>query len=344
MSTMASNGRVITFYSYKGGTGRSMALANVACLLAQRSAGGGGVLMMDWDLEAPGLHRFFQDRFAKQFGLGGGRERDLDLHPGLIDLFGELETAIAHEFAEGEGSDPRALGRLLDLVDLDRFVLATDIDSLYLVKAGRFDEHYSTNVNTFDWEGLYNRAPELIPFLAKRLSERFDYVLIDSRTGLTDISGICTMLLPEKLVTVFTPNRQSLTGVLELMERATNYRKQSLDLRPLVVYPLPSRIELAEPERRETWRSGDAARGIRGYQELFEQKFRETYSFPACDLGRYFDEVQIQHQSRYAYGEEVAVLVEPRGDSLSLTRRYRTFVQRSSRPVGHGTTPTSVRS
>lgn len=49
-------GSVITFYSYKGGTGRTMALANVAWILA---ANGHRVLAVDWDLEAPGLHRFF---------------------------------------------------------------------------------------------------------------------------------------------------------------------------------------------------------------------------------------------------------------------------------------------
>ena len=60
-------GRIITFYSYKGGTGRSMALANVACLLARGVRGHSGqsatpdqrVLVIDWDLEAPGLHRYF---------------------------------------------------------------------------------------------------------------------------------------------------------------------------------------------------------------------------------------------------------------------------------------------
>jgi MinD-like ATPase involved in chromosome partitioning or flagellar assembly len=51
-------GEVITFYSYKGGTGRSMALANVACLLSRMDR---RVLVVDWDLEAPGLHRYFQD-------------------------------------------------------------------------------------------------------------------------------------------------------------------------------------------------------------------------------------------------------------------------------------------
>src|SRR5204863_7393525 len=49
-------GRIITFYSYKGGTGRTMALANVAWILA---SAGKKVLAADWDLEAPGLDRFF---------------------------------------------------------------------------------------------------------------------------------------------------------------------------------------------------------------------------------------------------------------------------------------------
>ena len=40
-------GQVITFYSYKGGTGRSMAMANVAWILASH---GKRVLAMDWVL------------------------------------------------------------------------------------------------------------------------------------------------------------------------------------------------------------------------------------------------------------------------------------------------------
>src|ERR1700685_1743194 len=52
----SSQGQVITFYSYKGGTGRTMALANVAWILASN---GKRVLAIDWDLESPGLHKFF---------------------------------------------------------------------------------------------------------------------------------------------------------------------------------------------------------------------------------------------------------------------------------------------
>ena len=53
----AATGRIFTFYSYKGGTGRSMALANFAWLMA---ASGKRILVIDWDLEAPGLHRYFR--------------------------------------------------------------------------------------------------------------------------------------------------------------------------------------------------------------------------------------------------------------------------------------------
>src|SRR5713101_9597969 len=99
-----SLGTVITFYSYKGGTGRTMALANVACLLAQRQieSHGKGVLMVDWDLEAPGLHRFFHNRLELSLGEGlrgftrPGRSSDdvlLEERPGLIDLFLELDQS-----------------------------------------------------------------------------------------------------------------------------------------------------------------------------------------------------------------------------------------------------------
>src|SRR5213080_966655 len=63
---------IYTFYSYKGGVGRSMALANVAKWYYLR---GLRVVMIDWDLEAPGLENFLyeqQDHLEKvrsQLGL-----------------------------------------------------------------------------------------------------------------------------------------------------------------------------------------------------------------------------------------------------------------------------------
>ena len=46
---------VVTFYSFKGGVGRTLALANVGLELART---GRSVLLVDFDLEAPGIHTF----------------------------------------------------------------------------------------------------------------------------------------------------------------------------------------------------------------------------------------------------------------------------------------------
>ena len=66
---------IVTFYSFKGGVGRSMALVNVAELLADA---GYKVLVVDWDLEAPGLERYFSEN--------PGQVPEYRKNPGVIDL------------------------------------------------------------------------------------------------------------------------------------------------------------------------------------------------------------------------------------------------------------------
>jgi MinD-like ATPase involved in chromosome partitioning or flagellar assembly len=275
MMTIEPSGQIITFYSYKGGTGRTMALANVACLLAQyqHQPSGKGVLMIDWDLEAPGLHRFFHNRLELSLTeglLSLTRERtskDISLlqQPGLIDLFMKLDSSSQQLGLSATEQSEEVAADLIRNADIDSFVLKTDIPGLKLLTAGRFDSEYSSRVNAFNWNALYNRSPFLIHAFAEKLEEDYCCVLIDSRTGLSDISGICTMLMPSTLVVVFTPNRQSLTGVEDVIRRARTYRKQSSDLRPLVVFPLASRIDTAEKDLREMWRFGDTKRDILGY-------------------------------------------------------------------------------
>src|SRR5437867_12286372 len=86
-----AQGRIITVYSYKGGTGRSMAVANVAWILASQ---GKRVLVIDWDLEAPGLHRYFHPFID---------DKELSASPGLIDfLVNFAEAARApHDVEDG---------------------------------------------------------------------------------------------------------------------------------------------------------------------------------------------------------------------------------------------------
>jgi MinD-like ATPase involved in chromosome partitioning or flagellar assembly len=322
-SEIDAPGRVIVFYSFKGGTGRSMAVANVASLLARQVEDGRGVLVVDWDLEAPGLHRYFQPYLRR---ASSGISQVLDELPGLVDYFTLLRNRLdAHPPCSLNASD---VAELVDSLPLADFIVETDIPNLSLMKAGRLGPKYAETVATFDWPGLYRAAPTLIRAFADRLASQYRYVLVDSRTGLTDTSGICTMLMPEILVAVFTPNRQSLSGVIDIVRQAAEYRANADDLRPLLVYPLPSRIEASEPDLRHSWRFGQAPLDLEGFEPAFTGLFREIYKLPACDLGEYFDDVQIQHVPRYAYGEEIAVLVENSRDRFSLTRSFERFTRR----------------
>lgn len=321
------SGDIITFYSYKGGTGRTMALANVACLLARRmSEEQRNILMIDWDLEAPGLHRYFQKRMQRV----QSQPTEFDAHPGLIDLFRAFENAI-QELDPAEEPDSEKIDALFERVNPARYIMKTSIPHLHLLKAGgQLSNGYASRVTNFQWDTFFERAPWFFSAFAGWLSTRYVYTLIDSRTGISDTSGICTTLLPDKLVVVFTANNQSLTGVTEnLIPKVMDYRyNQTDDLRPLVVYPLPSRIEVAEQTLRQMWRFGDKQQGIAGYQPSFEVLFKDIHKLPECNLQPYFDEVQIQHIPHYAYGEEIAVLEEGSSDSLSLTRAYESFTNR----------------
>ena len=328
MATDSRPGTIITFYSYKGGTGRTMALANVATLLAKAPVAEASpetgperrsrrVLMIDWDLEAPGLNRFFEQPSK------GGDAGDGEL--GLIDLFEALHGRVDRWTVS---SKRQPISDVIESFPLEKYVSTTSVPELEIIRAGRLDEKYSERVQNFDWRGLYAIAPDLFVSFAERLTRDYDYVLIDSRTGVGDIGGICTMLLPEKLVGVFTPNRQSLQGLLAVMRQALDYRRGSNDLRRLVVFPLASRIEGSEPNLLEAWRHGDRSNDILGFQPQFEALFKECYSLEDCDLDGYFREVQIQHVPSYAYGEKIAVSEQPGGDRLSLSRRYEAFTNR----------------
>lgn len=325
---LSAPGEVVTFYSYKGGTGRTMALSNIAVLLARRENASVPVLMLDWDMEAPGLHHYF----AQQ-----------EECPGVLEFF---EACRAQLDRIGAAQDDAMLAqRVLDAIDWQQYVVRVDQGSpLYLMRAGRFDASYSERLAQMRWDELFTACPALFRCFADTLARHFRHVLVDSRTGRTDSAGICTTLLPKKLVVVFTPNRQSLEGVDALVTRAIDYRRTHEDeQRQLLVYPLPSRIEMGDGVQRAEWRRGDTQKGIAGYQPMFERLLRSSYGLPQITLDSYFDEVQLQQTKTFAYGEQLAVRIDQGGDRFSLTRTFEAFLQwltggyfpwQSSREIG----------
>lgn len=311
---LATPGEVTTFHSHKGGAGRSMAVANLATLLAGRSQASVPVLMVDWDLEAPGLHQYFAP-------AADG--------PGVLELFTACRDQLQRRSRRSALQDDAEQARqVLEAVGWERYVVRVDQSRpLYLMRAGRLDAGYAERVAAINWEALFHLCPALFRSFADMLARQFRHVLVDARSGRTDTAGICTTLLPTRLVLLFEANRQSLEGLQALVQRVTTYRRSHEDeQRPLLVYPLPTRTDAECSAQRALCRRGDPASGLPGYQPVFEQALAEAYGLQQLSLESYFDEVQLPQSRSLARGERLAVRGEPVADRFSATRSYEALL------------------
>ena len=87
--------------------------------------------------------------------------------------------------------------------------------------SGAQSDSYAKTLAEIDWANLYERHDGYLLFedLKAQWKELLDpdYVLIDSRTGHTDIGGICTRQLPDAVVILFFPNAQNLRGLTKVV-------------------------------------------------------------------------------------------------------------------------------
>ncbi len=264
-------GWVYTFYSYKGGVGRSMALANIAALLAKK---GKKVLAVDWDLEAPGLEKYFQvDKDARRDAAG------------LIDWVEGLS-----EWRDG-------------LLTARPFVQGSTISILH---AGRDDGRYLKRVQDLDWKALF-RDRDLgarLEDMRREWLKDYDFVLVDSRTGLSDLGGLCTIHLPDALMVFFTANEQSLEGVITVVDAARNLRGHLPFDRRADFYcvPVPSRWEsLTEHEISQGWQTRFVTELGRYYREWL----------PAgADLAQVVADLSIPYKAFWSFGERLPVVEE----------------------------------
>ena len=296
MTTAVRHGRIITFYSYKGGTGRTMALANTAWILA---ANGKRVLAVDWDLEAPGLHRFFHPFLDS---------RALTATTGVIDIITEYAwAATTGELRSGDWHRPYARVEP-HAVSLSPERLGwhfPDGGSLDFLSAGRQNREYSATVSSFEWDNFYERLGGgiFLDALREDMKASYDYVLIDSRTGLSDNADICTIHMPDLLVDCFTLSDQALDGAAAVARTVGGgYRN-----RPIQVLPVPMRIDEGEKEKVDAGRA------------LARMKFD---GFPAGlsgeGLAAYWGAVEIPYRPYYAYEETLATFGDEGGLANSL--------------------------
>ena len=295
---------IVTFYSFKGGVGRSMALANIGRWLQLR---GLNVVMVDWDLEAPGLESYFIADAAQRQAARG--------RLGLLDLITTYKDLHAGLPVHGTGTtlDTDAFARLLDeaLPPLDPLLLSlpAGIDApaagrLRLLTAGCRSEarfaSYAETVQAFDWAQFYTAYNGVAYFewLRKQLLEGAgaDVVLIDSRTGVAEMSGICTRQLADVVAVLCAPNDQNLDGVAMMADSFV--RPDVLKARGerrLDLVMVPARLDVSEGRPIDVFEANFKARLDRFTPDAFTR------------FGTAFTRLRIPYISAYAFAERLAV-------------------------------------
>ncbi len=249
---MSESPQIVTFLSYSGGMERSTAIINVACALANQ---GRHVLVLDMDLEAPGLSGF----------LTRNREIHFTARYDILDLIAWAKSASfltkplrhdelpnASDFVVSVppkkiGSEPElgGLGRL-DVIladegrDYRSRMTDLDIDSLNRTELTRIGgllrawlKGRTFTESATEYYGIPNQT-----YL-------YDFILVNSCTGVTDIGGLCIGPLSDNLVVLTALDDQNINGArifLNELGVLDNCSDSGWDSKPtlIVASPVPA--------------------------------------------------------------------------------------------------------
>ena len=305
-----TRGTIITFYSWKGGVGRTMALANIGVQLARL---GRSVLMVDWDLEAPGLHRYFEHDIP---GLSVTAAQDPSGLLGLLQASGDYPAERTHWASRLQHiSVPPAEASF-------RQLNPPTPGLLHLLPSGFGQADYTANLAEFSWSGFFadHHGGAWLEDLREAWAISYEFVLIDSRTGLTDSGGVCTVQMPDWLVLVFTANEQSLSDGLNTLAAAQRARRHfAYDRAPLTVLPLLSRwCGDDEVDLAEAW----LQRLNNELSPLFETWLPQGFT-----ARQFLEKTRVPHVTRFSFGEPLPVLTHSLNDANLPGLSYATFAR-----------------
>jgi len=157
-----TNAPIITFYSYKGGVGRSTALSIVARQLAE--VYDKKVAIVDFDVEAPGQYYLFKKDSSTKYGIIDYLRHQLYLERGLE------EEELKNYYTE----------------------IKKDKGEICLFNTYGSSKNYLDKLAYVDFDMFVRSNRNYVDILLKNIDEMIkpDVILIDSRTGFSEISGI----------------------------------------------------------------------------------------------------------------------------------------------------------
>ena len=230
----------VVFYGLKGGMGRSTALAMLAYRLARE---GKRVLLIDFDLESPGLSGLLlpQDRVATY---------------GLVDWF--VEDVV------GQGDDV-----LSDMVSLSPLSDQTRGSIRVAAAMGQGETAYLSKLARAYADTPSPTGPQTFADRMLRITQRLeqqeqpDIVLIDSRAGLHDVAAVAISSLASVALLFATDAQQNWQGYRQLF----NHWHQ----RPEVLRQVRNRIVMVQALFPENDQVERAIRFVQNAWDIFSE-------------------------------------------------------------------------
>lgn len=233
---------IITFYSYKGGMGRTTTMVAYALSLAanQDVSKRKRVVIVDCDLEAPGYLNFFD--LSEHNGLKSGKKN------GLVEFISDAQLTTKPEIID--------INDYIINVGIDNknTFAYNNLDNIWLVPAGNLNEGYAdlesgTDRNDY-LEGLAKINLSSVTNVVKYFNLLFDkieetinpdVILIDSRTGFNDIFGTAALYLSSCVVGFFGFSRQTQPGLINILKEY--YKSNNAFKLKLVFSILPENVQ-----------------------------------------------------------------------------------------------------
>lgn len=199
-----------------------MATVNVGTALARS---GKRVLLVDFDLEAPSL---------PSFNLPASSTCGRGIVEYISDYLKSDRAQDVREYVSAPQEFPSG-------------------GVLWIMPAGASSDDYHTRLADINWLDLYENRSGFL--LIEDMKAQWnaalapDYVLIDSRTGHSDVSGICTRQLPDAVCFMFALNRQTLDGLSKTVQQVRSTREGD-NVHPIALFFVESNVPYYDDERR----------------------------------------------------------------------------------------------